>query len=113
MRPVVREGDQSKSQGLAAGRRRRSSRARTRRQDASAKDWRKVKLTPGKVFVVGDPKQSIYAFRRADIEAYLEVVEKIIKAQNGVECRLTTNFRSHGKILEVVNGIFSSLIQAR
>ncbi|HEY7821007.1 MAG TPA: UvrD-helicase domain-containing protein, partial [Vicinamibacteria bacterium] len=67
-----------------------------------ATDWRKVRLVPGKIFVVGDPKQSIYAFRRADIEAYLEVVEKIIKAQNGVECRLVTNFRSHEKILDVV-----------
>ena len=82
-------------------------------QGASAKDWRKVKLTPGKVFVVGDPKQSIYAFRRADIEAYLEVVEKIIKAQNGVECRLTTNFRSNAAILDVVNGVFETLIQAQ
>jgi ATP-dependent helicase/nuclease subunit A len=82
-------------------------------QDASAKDWRKVQLTPGKVFVVGDPKQSIYAFRRADIEAYLEVVEKIIKAQNGVECRLTTNFRSNAAILDVVNGAFETLIQAQ
>ncbi|HTN72003.1 MAG TPA: UvrD-helicase domain-containing protein [Methylomirabilota bacterium] len=79
----------------------------------AAKDWRKVKLTPGKVFVVGDPKQSIYAFRRADIEAYLEVVEKIVKAQNGVECRLTTNFRSAAPIVDVVNGVFSSLIQAQ
>ena len=68
-----------------------------------------MKLTPGKVFVVGDPKQSIYAFRRADIEAYLEVVEKIIKAQNGVECRLTTNFRSNAAILKVVNGAFETL----
>ncbi len=82
-------------------------------QGAAAKDWRKVKLTPGKVFVVGDPKQSIYAFRRADIEAYLEVVEKIIKAQNGVECRLTTNFRSNAAILDVVNGAFETLIQAQ
>jgi ATP-dependent helicase/nuclease subunit A len=80
---------------------------------SSAKDWRAVKLTPGKVFVVGDPKQSIYAFRRADIEAYLEVIEKIIKAQDGVDCRLTTNFRSHANILGVVNGVFESLIQAR
>jgi len=77
----------------------------------SAREWRKVELTPGKVFVVGDPKQSIYAFRRADIEAYLEVVEKIIKAQNGVECRLTTNFRSATAIVDAVNGVFSSLIQ--
>ncbi|MGH7887922.1 MAG: UvrD-helicase domain-containing protein, partial [Candidatus Binatia bacterium] len=79
----------------------------------AAKDWRQVKLTPGKIFVVGDPKQSIYAFRRADIEAYLEVVEKIIKAQDGVECRLTTNFRSDGAILDVVNGTFESLIRAQ
>lgn len=76
-----------------------------------AKDWRGVTLVPGKIFVVGDPKQSIYAFRRADIEAYLEVVEKIIKAQNGVECRLTTNFRSHAAIIDVVNGVFETLIR--
>src|SRR5262245_10567942 len=77
----------------------------------AAMDWRQVKLVPGKIFVVGDPKQSIYAFRRADIEAYLEVIEKIIKAQDGVECRLTTNFRSNREILEVVNGAFQTLIQ--
>ena len=79
--------------------------------DHSAKEWRNVKLTPGKIFVVGDPKQSIYAFRRADIEAYLEVVEKLIKAQDGMECLLTTNFRSHADILDVVNGVFECLIQ--
>jgi ATP-dependent helicase/nuclease subunit A len=78
-----------------------------------AEEWRQVKLTPGKIFVVGDPKQSIYAFRRADIEAYLEIIEKIIKAQGGIECRLTTNFRSHHAILDVVNGIFGSLMQPR
>ncbi|HEY7321933.1 MAG TPA: UvrD-helicase domain-containing protein [Candidatus Binatia bacterium] len=79
----------------------------------SARDWRNVKLTRGKIFVVGDPKQSIYAFRRADIEAYLEVVERVIKAQDGMECRLTTNFRSHVAILDVVNGVFKSLMQPR
>jgi len=79
----------------------------------SVSDWREVKLQPGKLFVVGDPKQSIYAFRRADIEAYLEVVEKIVMAQDGIECRLTTNFRSDGAILNVVNGAFENLIQAQ
>src|SRR5688500_20388653 len=79
----------------------------------TATNWRKVKLTARKVFVVGDPKQSIYAFRRADIEAYLEVVEKIIKAQNGVECRLTTNFRSNAAILDVANGAFKTVMQAQ
>lgn len=83
------------------------------RAGREAKDWRSVELAPGKVFVVGDPKQSIYAFRRADIEAYLQVVEKIIKAQGGLECRLTTNFRSDTEILEVVNGVFESLIEPK
>jgi ATP-dependent helicase/nuclease subunit A len=79
----------------------------------AAMDWRRLKVVSGKIFVVGDPKQSIYAFRRADIEAYLEVVGKIIKAQNGVECRLTTNFRSNAAILDAVNGAFEILIQAQ
>ncbi|MDP6560257.1 MAG: 3'-5' exonuclease, partial [Candidatus Binatia bacterium] len=80
------------------------------RSDRRAGDWRKVGLTPGKIFVVGDPKQSIYAFRRADIEAYLEVVQNVIKKQGGVECNLTTNFRSHGGILNFVNASFEKLI---
>ncbi|HLN87780.1 MAG TPA: 3'-5' exonuclease, partial [Candidatus Limnocylindrales bacterium] len=79
----------------------------------AAMDWRQVKVEPGKIFVVGDPKQSIYAFRRADIEAYLEVVEKIIKAQNGEEYCLTTNFRSDAAILNVVNCVFEKLIEAQ
>ncbi|HEX7233456.1 MAG TPA: UvrD-helicase domain-containing protein [Candidatus Binatia bacterium] len=79
----------------------------------AASDWRRVKVVPGKIFVVGDPKQSIYAFRRADIEAYLEIVEKVIQAQEGIECRLTTNFRSNGTILDGINGVFENLIQAQ
>jgi len=79
----------------------------------SADTWKDVQLERGKIFVVGDPKQSIYAFRRADIEAYLDVVEKKIMDQAGIECRLTTNFRSHGKILDVVNGVFERLIRPK
>jgi ATP-dependent helicase/nuclease subunit A len=72
-----------------------------------------VKLAQGKLFIVGDPKQSIYAFRRADIEAYLHVVQKMIARQNGVEYQLKTNFRSHKGILDVVNGLFEKLIVPR
>src|SRR3972149_5076737 len=36
-------------------------------------EWHKIRLTQGKLFIVGDPKQSIYAFRPADIEAYSRV----------------------------------------
>ncbi|HZA54876.1 MAG TPA: UvrD-helicase domain-containing protein [Candidatus Udaeobacter sp.] len=79
----------------------------------SAAEWRSVELQAGKIFVVGDPKQSIYAFRRADIQGYLDVVQHIILAQGGIECPLTANFRSHSGILDVVNGIFEPLIRER
>ena len=78
-----------------------------------ARDWREIRLVPGKLFVVGDPKQSIYGFRGADMEAYLNVVKDVIEAQNGVQYRLTANFRSDPRILDVVNGIFEHLIRER
>ncbi|HEY6099423.1 MAG TPA: UvrD-helicase domain-containing protein, partial [Anaeromyxobacter sp.] len=38
--------------------------------DTEERDWRKLSPLPGSLFVVGDPKQSIYRFRRADIQTY-------------------------------------------
>ncbi|MGH9368594.1 MAG: UvrD-helicase domain-containing protein, partial [Thermoanaerobaculia bacterium] len=38
--------------------------------ETDERDWRKLTPVPGALFVVGDPKQSIYRFRRADIETY-------------------------------------------
>ena len=78
-----------------------------------AGQWRGVRLAPGKLFVVGDPKQSIYGFRGADIEAYFQVVKEMIEAQQGVECRLTANFRSDAGILDAVNGVFERLFEER
>src|ERR1051325_10836428 len=73
-------------------------------------DWQNIDLEPGKLFIVGDPKQSIFAFRRADIEAFERVVEKI-RAGGGVIYSLITNFRSNGAILDVVNNVFDRLFQ--
>ena len=70
--------------------------------------WQDVDLEPGKLFIVGDPKQSIYAFRRADIEAFERVVEKIRVGGGGVYS-LVTNFRSDGAVLDVVNNVFDRL----
>ncbi|HJU04184.1 MAG TPA: UvrD-helicase domain-containing protein [Nitrospiraceae bacterium] len=72
--------------------------------------WRDVRLTPGKLFIVGDPKQSIYAFRRADIEAFEQVVKKI-RSSGGIQYDLTTNFRSHERVLKVVNACFDRLLR--
>jgi len=82
-------------------------------QDGHERDWRKVRVAPGKVFIVGDPKQSIYAFRRADIEAYSRVVEMILSDGKGLRSDLTTSFRSHHSIIAVVNELFSTIIERR
>lgn len=81
--------------------------------DRHEEDWRKIRLAPGKIFIVGDPKQSIYAFRRADIEAYSHVVERILAGDKGLKADLTTSFRSHHRILTVVNELFSRIIRKR
>jgi ATP-dependent exoDNAse (exonuclease V) beta subunit len=62
---------------------------------------------PGGVFVVGDPKQSIYRFRRADIETFARVGQEI-----GEIIVLDTNFRSVPGILAFVNAVFAELFGA-
>lgn len=71
-------------------------------------DARGVTLEQGKLFIVGDPKQSIYAFRRADIEAYEQVVKQV--CGQGEPLKLQENFRSHSGIIEVVNQLFDGRI---
>ena len=78
------------------------------RADSHRTAWHDVDLEPGKLFIVGDPNQSIYAFRRADIEAFERVVEKI-RAGGGAIYSLVTNFRSDGAVLDVVNNVFDRL----
>ena len=65
-------------------------------------------LEPGKLFIVGYLKQSIYAFRRADMEAYDTVIEDHVLAQAapGERHALQTNFRSHAGLLAPINGLF-------
>ncbi|MDH4301586.1 MAG: UvrD-helicase domain-containing protein, partial [Nitrospira sp.] len=82
------------------------------RQGSQAARWQEMALEPGKLFIVGDPKQSIYAFRRADIEAFDRVVEKVTKEGGRAET-LTTNFRSDGAVLESVNEVFDRLFERR
>ena len=67
-------------------------------------DWRTVTPRPGALFVVGDPKQSIYRFRRADIALY-EVVKKRFEDFGDV-LLLEANFRSLPAIEALVKGVF-------
>jgi ATP-dependent exoDNAse (exonuclease V) beta subunit len=73
-------------------------------------DWKKIELEPGKLFLVGDPKQSIYRFRRADVAIYEETKERI-KANGGKVEVLTENFRTVGGLVEWVNGRFPALFE--
>lgn len=77
--------------------------------DPRVSDWRDVTPLPGKLFLVADPKQSIYRFRRADVRTYLEVREQLV-ARGAVPLHLTTSFRSVPGIQRVVNAAFAPLI---
>jgi ATP-dependent helicase/nuclease subunit A len=70
-------------------------------------DWRKCKPRPGALFVVGDPKQSIYRFRRADIVTYNQV-KSIIEQNSGRIVSLATNFRSSAKLIDWINLCFEN-----
>ena len=64
---------------------------------------------PGKLFVVGDPKQSIYRFRRADILLY-ERVKKHLRARGAEVVYLSTSFRSTPGIQAAVNAAFAPVM---
>jgi CRISPR-associated exonuclease Cas4 len=68
--------------------------------------WESAQLRPGALFLVGDPKQAIYRFRGADIEAY-ELCRGLIQGQeSGAVVDVTANFRSQGAIIDHVNTCF-------
>ncbi|RMF74025.1 MAG: hypothetical protein D6738_07485 [Acidobacteria bacterium] len=66
---------------------------------------------PG-LFVVGDPKQSIYAFRGADLAAYDEFRELIVE-EGGARHRLCVNFRSRRRILDEVERLLAPVMRER
>jgi len=73
--------------------------------DPGEADWRKCKPRPGSLFLVGDPKQSIYRFRRADIVTYNEA-RQIIDMGGGMVVSLSANFRAAEPIITWANNVF-------
>ena len=74
------------------------------------RDWRKMVPGAGSLFLVGDPKQSIYRFRRADIDTYRMVRDLITQEPggplSGEVLRLESNFRSLNSLADFNNAIF-------
>ncbi|MCK6580302.1 MAG: UvrD-helicase domain-containing protein [Anaerolineae bacterium] len=84
-------------------------------QDTNAAQWQIVRaLTegrPGALFVVGDPKQSIYAFRGADVTVFKEVAARIVDA-GGARVELAESFRTHSALVDAFNRLFPRLLTA-
>ena len=67
--------------------------------------WEEALPERGKLFVVGDPKQSIYRFRRADVEQMYRL-KKGMERAGGRTVSLTQNFRSQQPVVAWVNHLF-------
>ncbi len=72
-------------------------------------DWSELETRPGHLFFVGDPKQSIYRFRRADIALYHRARERFGSVL-GETLSLSVNFRSSKPIIDWVNHTFETLM---
>jgi ATP-dependent helicase/nuclease subunit A len=77
--------------------------------DSHGTNWEDLKLEKGKLFLVGDPKQSIYRFRRADIEVY-ERSKRALQRQGSL-LNINVNFRSTPGVLDPVNLVFKDLMR--
>ena len=69
------------------------------------RSWEQITPEKGKLFVVGDPKQSIYRFRRADVVQMTRLRERIRQAGGG-SVSLVQNFRSQERLVSWVNHVF-------
>ncbi len=76
--------------------------------DSQPQRWDEHVVDGGRLFFVGDAKQSIYRFRRADIKLFLQARDRFTGGSDPVQ--LTTNFRTVAPIIDWVNGLFSEVM---
>ena len=72
-------------------------------------NWRSCVPHPGSIFIVGDPKQSIYRFRSADVASYLNV-KALFRGEVGEVLYLSRNFRSTWQMNAWFNQVFQRLL---
>jgi len=68
-----------------------------------------IVLEPNRLFIVGDPKQSIYRFRRADVGVFVSLAEKMVGA-GGQGIALVENYRSTAELLSFTNSLFGRVM---
>lgn len=76
------------------------------------KRWQDADLRDGALFVVGDPKQSIYAFRGADIDSYKQAKQAIARLGADRIIHIGANFRCQPGIIDYVNSVFQPVLDA-
>ncbi|GGL19003.1 UvrD-helicase domain-containing protein [Deinococcus radiotolerans] len=82
-------------------------------QDTNPVQWRILQALADEsvtLTVVGDEKQSIYAFRRADVGVFREA-RQTVQERGGEVIRMGTSFRTHEGLVTAVNAFFASLMQ--
>ena len=67
-------------------------------------------LQPGKLFVVGDPKQAIYRFRGGEPAVYNQIKERMIQDDKAEVYELDNNYRSNKEVIQWINGQFKDVI---
>lgn len=78
--------------------------------DPQATEDNKTK-TAGKLFIVGDGKQSIYRFRGADVTVFRREREAI-RQREGLLCELSTSYRAHAPLVEGLNALMARILSA-
>lgn len=83
-------------------------------QDTNADQWAIIRglidlEVPGSLFVVGDPKQSIYQFRGADVSVFEQVRGQILAA-GGESLDLARSFRTHMPLVNAFNQLFGAVL---
>lgn len=67
-------------------------------------------LDKSNLFIVGDPKQSIYGFRGADIDVFYDVMKDVKLSTNDEPITLYINYRTVGTVLDFINHVFQNLM---
>lgn len=70
------------------------------------------KLPPGRLTIVGDPKQSIYSFRRAEPEIFHRLLTQF-SSEGAVVETLDVQYRSDPPLVDAINALFSVILPQR
>ena len=75
-------------------------------------DWTQAKPGPGRLVIAGDPKQSIYRFRRADIDVYEQVRDIFANSpETSAIANLSVNFRARPQLCAWHNRVLSRILE--